>query len=142
MHMFVVTNLTGDHFGFVVTLYHATMQDSQQSISKDAYVMSPLNVAQVTYTKVRNSQCYRMTSEGDRQFRLLISEFKLFSILLDIVIECSLEDTDHPGPNTMNVQIFNPESEMGEALMLKKISRLVWEHHGNVKLYVSLEPPF
>jgi len=34
----------------------------------------------------------------------------------------------------MNVQIFSPERETGEALVLKKKSRLVWEHHGNVKL--------
>ena len=57
-----------------------------------------------------------------------------FSILLDIVLECNLEDTDHPGPTTMNIEIFGPEREMGETLILKKISRLVWKHHGSVKL--------
>ena len=59
---------------------------------------------------------------------------KLFSILLDIVLECNLEDTDHPGPTTMNVQIFSPEKKTGEALIFKKISGLVWEHHGSVKV--------
>jgi hypothetical protein len=87
-----------------------------------------------------NSQCCSITSEDGRQFRLLISE--LFSILLDIVIDCLLEDNDNPGPNMMNLQIFSPERKTGDALILKKISRLVWEHHGNVKLYVSVEPRF
>ena len=34
----------------------------------------------------------------------------------------------------MNVQIFSPERETGEALVLEKISRLVWKHHGGIKL--------
>jgi hypothetical protein len=42
----------------------------------------------------------------------------------------------------MNIEIFSPERKTGEALMLKKISRLVWEHHGSVKLYVSVTPRF
>ena len=63
----------------------------------------------------RNSQCYCITSKSSRQFCLLIS--KLFSILLDVVLECNLEDTDHPGPTTMNVQIFSPERKTGEALI-------------------------
>ena len=58
----------------------------------------------------------------------------LFTILLDIVLECNLEDTDHPGPATMNVQIISPEREMGEALILEKISQLAWKHHGTLKL--------
>ena len=58
----------------------------------------------------------------------------LFSILLDIVLECNLEDTDYPGPTTMNVQIFSPERKTGDALILNKISQLVWKHHGSVKL--------
>ena len=78
-----------------------------------------------------NSPCYCITSESDRQFRSLIY---LFSILLDIVLECNLEDVDHPGPTTMNVQIFSPERKTGEALILRKISRLVWKHHGDIKL--------
>ena len=67
---------------------------------------------------------------SDRQFRSLISILNL----LDIVLECNLEDIDHPGPTTMNVQIFSPERKTGEALILDKISRLVWKHHGSVKL--------
>ena len=66
---------------------------------------------------------------SDRQFRSLIS----ISILLDIVLECNLEDTDHPSPTTMNVHIFSPERKTGEALILNKISQLVWKH-GSVKL--------
>jgi hypothetical protein len=85
----------------------------------------------------RNSQCYSITSESGRQFRSLISE--LFSILLDIVLECDPEDIDHQGPNTMNVHIFSSERKTGEALIMKKISRLVWEHHGSVKMYVSVK---
>jgi len=34
----------------------------------------------------------------------------------------------------MNVQIFSPERKTGEALILEKISRLVWKHNGSVKL--------
>jgi len=34
----------------------------------------------------------------------------------------------------MNVQIFGPERKTGEVLVLEKISRLVWKHHGNVWL--------
>ena len=59
---------------------------------------------------------------------------KLLSILLDIVLECNLGDTDHPGPTTMNVQIFSPERKTGEVLVLMKGSRLVWKHHGSVEL--------
>jgi hypothetical protein len=79
-----------------------------------------------------NSQCYCITSETGSQFRSLIS--KLFSFLLDIVLECDLEDTDHPGPTTMNIQILSPERKTAENLVLKKISRLAWMHHGSVKL--------
>ena len=79
-----------------------------------------------------NSQCYHITSKRtrSRQFRSLIS--KLFSILLDIVLECDLEDTDHPGPTSMNVQVFSHERKTDEALILEKVSRLVWKHHGGV----------
>jgi hypothetical protein len=42
----------------------------------------------------------------------------------------------------MNIVVFSPERKTGEALILKKISRLVWEHHGSVKLYVSVKPCF
>ena len=59
-------------------------------------------------------------------------------MLLDIVLECSLEETDHPGPTTMNVQIFSSERKKGETLTLEKISGLVWKHDGSVKLLVSL----
>ena len=66
------------------------------------------------------------------EFRSLIS--KLFSILLDIILECNLEGTDHPGPTTMNVQISSPERKTGEALILEKVSRLVWKHHDVVQV--------
>ena len=82
--------------------------------------------------KYPNSECYCITSESGRQFRSLIS--KLFSIFLDIVLECNLEDTDHPGPTTMNVQILSPERKTDEALILKKESQLVWKHQGGVEL--------
>jgi hypothetical protein len=37
----------------------------------------------------------------------------------------------------MNVHIFSSvERKTIEALIMKKISRLVWEHHGSVTLYV------
>ena len=58
----------------------------------------------------------------------------LFSILLDIVLECNLEDADRPGPTTMNLQIFSPETKTGEALSLKKIFRLLWKYYGSIKL--------
>ena len=54
--------------------------------------------------------------------------------MLDIVLECNPEDTAHPGPTTMNVDIFCSESKTGEALILEKISPLLWKHHGSVKL--------
>ena len=54
--------------------------------------------------------------------------------LIRHVLEYNLEDIDHPGPTTMKLQIFSPEKETGEALILKKISRLLWKHHGSVKL--------
>jgi hypothetical protein len=88
----------------------------------------------------RNSQSYCVTSECGRQFRSLMSD--PFSILLDLVLECDLEDIDHPSPDTMNVQIFSAERKTGEALILKKISRRVWEYHGSVDLYVSAKPRF
>ena len=58
----------------------------------------------------------------------------MFSIILDIVLECDLQDADHSGPTAMNVQIFSSERKEGQALILKKVSRLVWEHHGTVEL--------
>ena len=78
----------------------------------------------------RNSQCYCITSESDRQ--ILLTD--LSSILLDIELECSLEGTDHPVPTKMNVHIFSPERKTGETLVLERISRLVWMHRGSVKL--------
>ena len=42
----------------------------------------------------------------------------------------------------MNVQIFGPERETGEALTLEKISGLVWKHGGSLKLLVSLKLVF
>ena len=109
------------------------MQDPRQSmsISADAYVI-PLSTLHHSLMLNPSSQCYCITSEIGRQYRSLIS--KLFLILLDIVLECNLEDTDHPGPTTMNVEIFSPERKTGESLILKEISRLVWKHHGSVKL--------
>ena len=58
----------------------------------------------------------------------------LFSISLDIVLECNMEDIDHPGPTTMNLQVFSPEKKTGEALILKKICRLLWKYYGSIKL--------
>ena len=68
-----------------------------------------------------------------------IDIWAILNFILDIVLECNLEDNDHQGPNTMNLQIFSLERKTGEALILKKISRLVWEHHASVKLYVSVK---
>ena len=58
----------------------------------------------------------------------------MLNLLLDIVLECNLEDTDHPGPSMMNVQISSPERKTGEVFVLEKVSRLVWKHHGGVKV--------
>ena len=78
----------------------------------------------------RNSQCYCITSESDRQ--ILLAD--LCSISLDIELECSLEGTDHPVPTKMNVQIISPERKTGEALILEKMSGLVWKHRDSVEL--------
>ena len=77
-----------------------------------------------------NSQCYCITGESDRQ--ILLTD--LCSILLDIELECSLEGTDHPVPTKMNVQIISPKRKTDEALILEKISGLVWKHRGSVEL--------
>ena len=58
----------------------------------------------------------------------------LISILLDIVIECTVDDPDHPGPTTMNVEVFRPERATGEPLTLEKISSLAWQHKDAIKL--------
>ena len=79
-----------------------------------------------------SSQCYCITSEIGRQYHSLIS--KLFLILLDIVLECNLEDTDCPGLTMMDAQIFSPERKTDEALIFKNISQLVWKHDGSVKV--------
>ena len=63
-------------------------------------------------------------------------------MLSDIELECSPEETDRPGPTTMNLQIFSPERKTGEALTLEKKSALVWKHDGSVKLLVSFKPRF
>ena len=109
------------------------MQDPRQSmsISADAYVIPLSTLHHSLMLNYRYSQCYYITSK-ESLVRSLVSN--LFSILLDIVLECNLEDTDHPGPTTMNVQIFNPERKTSEALILEKVSRLVWKHHGAVKV--------
>ena len=78
----------------------------------------------------RNSQYYSITSE-----RSPIPFIDIYSqSFLDVVVECNLEDSDHPDPTMMNVEIFSAERKTGEALVLKKVSRLVWKHHGDVKL--------
>ena len=69
-------------------------------------------------------------------------DLKLLSIFLDIVLECNLEDSDHPGPSMMDIEIFCPERKTSEALILKKVSRLVWKHDDGVKLYVLVKPRF
>ena len=80
--------------------------------------------------KYRNSQCYRITSESDCQ--ILLTD--IYSILLDIELECSLEGTDHRVPTKMNVQIISPKRKTSEALNLEKIFGLVWKHRGSVEL--------
>ena len=100
------------------------------SISADAYVMSLLNVAPFTYAKLPQQPILL-----HHKWEIVNSiHWYLISILLDIVLECDLEDSDHPGPTTMNVQICSTGSKTGEALILKKISRLEWKHHGDIKL--------
>ena len=57
-----------------------------------------------------------------------------FSVLLDIVIECTVEDPDQPGPTTMNIEVSTPERRTGETLTLEKISSLEWRHNNTIKL--------
>ena len=112
------------------------MEDSQQSISigPDAYVMFLFDIAPLSYAKLPQQPMLLYHKWVIANFKKQKKNLYLISILLDIVLECNLEDTDHPGPTTMNVQIFSPERKTGETLILEKISRLVWKHHGDIKL--------
>ena len=121
----------------IVTLYHnnaagfAAIADNDEHRYVGHFPLQMLHHSLML--NYRNSQCYCITSESDhREFHSLIS--KIFSILLDIVLECILEDTNHPGPTSMDVQIFSAERKTSETLILEKISQLVWKHHSSIKL--------
>jgi hypothetical protein len=38
----------------------------------------------------------------------------------------------------MNVKIVSPSRNMGESLVLEKISPLEWQYHDGIELYVSV----
>lgn len=73
------------------------------------------------------------------QVRLIITNsIRIFSTVLDMVIECTLEDADQPSPTMMNVTIVSPQRSTGEPLVLQKISPLEWKHNDGIDLYVSV----
>ena len=51
-----------------------------------------------------------------------------------MAIECTVEDPDHPGPTTMNVQVFSQGGEAGITLTFEKISSLEWRSNNAIKL--------
>ena len=91
----------------------------------------PVTVAPLTYAKLPQQP---MLLYHKWELSLVLFNWYLFSILLDIVLECDLEGTNHPAPSTMNLQIFSAEQETSKVLILKKMFRLVWKHYGCLKL--------
>jgi len=54
--------------------------------------------------------------------------------LLDITIECILENSDHFNPTMMDVECFSSEKEQGEILHFEKMSSQEWKHNGAIAL--------
>jgi hypothetical protein len=61
--------------------------------------------------------------------------FAIYShLLLDITIECILDNSDHFNPTMMDVDFFSSEKEQGEVLHFEKVSSQEWKHNGAIAL--------
>jgi hypothetical protein len=61
--------------------------------------------------------------------------FAIYShLLLDITIECILENCDHFHPTMMDVDFFSSEKEQGKVLHFEKVSSQEWKNNGAVAL--------
>jgi hypothetical protein len=109
--------------------------ETQPSISllADMYVMSHLNDVPL--------KCYFTlltchTVSGISQVRMPIT--KHFAIdfypLLDIAIECILDNSDHFNPTMMDVDFFSSEKEQGETLHFEKVSSQEWKYNATIAL--------
>ena len=49
--------------------------------------------------------------------------------LLDIAIECILDNSDHFNPTMMDIDFFTSEKEQGEILHFEKVSSQEWKHN-------------
>jgi hypothetical protein len=77
------------------------------------------------------------TVSGISQVRMLITKpFAIYShLLLDIAIECVLDNSDHFNPTMMDVNFFSSETEeQGEVLHFEKVSSQEWKHNGAIAL--------
>lgn len=77
----------------------------------------------------QGSQYYIRGQVDDREFSNLIS------ILTDLVIKCTLENSERDEfPTTMNVAMFGPEKTSREILLFEKISSWEWQRKDAIRL--------
>jgi hypothetical protein len=81
----------------------------------------------------------RHTVNGISQVRMPITKpFPIYSHpLLDIAIECILDNSDHFNPIvTMDVEFFSSEKEQREVLLFDKVSESSrdWKHNATIAL--------
>jgi hypothetical protein len=63
------------------------------------------------------------------------SLFALYShLLLDISIECMLDNSDHFNPTMMEVNLFSSEKGQGEVLHFQKVSSQEWKNNAAIVL--------
>jgi hypothetical protein len=78
----------------------------------------------------------RHTVNGTSKVRIPIT--KLFAIyshpLLDVIIECILDNSDPFSPTMIDVEVFSSEKKQGEILHFKKVSSLEWKHNAAIAL--------
>lgn len=63
------------------------------------------------------------------------SSSNLISILTDLVIKCTLENSERDAlPTTINVAMFGPEKTSRETLLFEKISSREWQHKDAIRV--------
>ena len=66
---------------------------------------------------------------------LITKPFPIYShLLLDITIECVLDNYDPFNPTMMEVDFFSSKNKQGEILHFEKVSSQEWKHNGAIAL--------
>ena len=67
--------------------------------------------------------------------RPITKPFAIYShLLLDIAIECILDNSDPFNTTMMEVDFFSSEKKQGEILHFEKVSSQKWKHNGAIAL--------